>query len=74
MERDEILAELEILLTQAEEMKGILYVLQDSLWKGEEGDSKIRFLAASHLYNMIEKFNDELRLNLKALCSAVKFE
>lgn len=74
MERDEILAELEVLLTQAEEMKGILYILQDSLWKGEEGDNKIRFLAASHLYNMIEEFNDELRLNLKALCSAVKFE
>jgi len=74
MERDEILAELEVLLSKAEAMKGIIYILQDSLWKGEEGDNRSRFLAAAHLYNMIDEFNEELRLNLKALCAAVKFE
>ena len=31
MERDEILAELEVLLSKAEAMKGIIYILQDSL-------------------------------------------
>lgn len=34
----------------------------------------VSILAAAHLYNMIDEFNEGLRSNLKALCAAVKFE
>lgn len=74
MELEEIFDELEILFLEAEAMKGLLFVLKDSLETGETGDNKSRFLAAQHIYRMMEEFNDELRLNLKALCAAVKFK